>query len=43
MNNIIIGNKIPYEYFITKGKGEFFKGSEGLPFNTSSYDDALHP
>jgi len=37
----IFGNRIPYEYFITKGKGESEAGSEGLPYETGSYDAAL--
>jgi arginine decarboxylase len=42
MNNYyIIGNRIPYEYFITTGKGESDAGSKGLPYETGSYDDAL--
>ena len=36
-----LGNRVPYEYFITKGKGESDAGSEGLPFETGSYDAAL--
>ena len=39
---IILGNRIPYEYFITKGKGEANIGSEGLPYETGSYDSALN-
>jgi len=39
---MIISNRIPYEYFITTGKGESDAGSEGLPFETGSYDDALN-
>jgi pyruvoyl-dependent arginine decarboxylase len=38
---IILGNRVPYEYFITKGKGESNAGSEGLPYETGSYDAAL--
>ena len=38
---MIVGNKIPYEYFITKGKGESNVGSPGLPYETGSYDAAL--
>lgn len=38
---IILGNRIPYEYFLTKGKGESNAGSEGLPYETGSYDAAL--
>ena len=37
----VLGNRIPYEYFITKGKGESNAGSEGLPYETGSYDAAL--
>jgi arginine decarboxylase len=36
-----LGNRVPYEYFITKGKGESDADSEGLPFETGSYDAAL--
>ena len=39
---IILGNRIPYEYFITKGKGESMAGSAGLPYETGSYDAALN-
>jgi pyruvoyl-dependent arginine decarboxylase len=35
------GNRIPYEYFITSGKGESDAGSSGLPYETGSYDAAL--
>uniref|UniRef100_A0A6C0F3I2 arginine decarboxylase n=1 Tax=viral metagenome TaxID=1070528 RepID=A0A6C0F3I2_9ZZZZ len=38
---IILGNRVPYEYFITKGRGESNAGSEGLPYETGSYDAAL--
>jgi arginine decarboxylase len=38
----ILGNRIPYEYFMTKGKGESSAGSEGLPYETGSYDAALN-
>ena len=38
---IILGNRVPYEYFMTKGKGESDAGSEGLPYETGSYDAAL--
>jgi pyruvoyl-dependent arginine decarboxylase len=38
---LILGNRVPYEYFITKGKGESNVGSEGLPYETGSYDAAL--
>jgi arginine decarboxylase len=37
-----LGNRIPYEYFMTKGKGESSAGSEGLPYETGSYDAALN-
>lgn len=39
---IRISNRIPYEYFFTSGKGESDAGSEGLPFETGSYDAALN-
>jgi len=39
---IILGNRVPYEYFITTGKGESDAGSEGLPYETGSYDAALN-
>ena len=43
MNNfIVLGNRVPYEYFLTKGKGESNAGSEGLPYETGSYDAALN-
>ena len=38
---IILGNRVPYEFFITQGKGESNAGSKGLPYETGSYDDAL--
>lgn len=38
---VIIGNRVPYEYFITNGTGESNYGSEGLPYETGSYDEAL--
>jgi arginine decarboxylase len=38
----LFGNRIPYEYFITNGKGESDAGSEGLPYETGSYDEALN-
>lgn len=41
MNYSIIGNRIPYEYFITTGYGESDAGSKGLPYETGSYDAAL--
>ena len=39
---IVLGNRVPYEYFLTKGKGESNAGSEGLPYETGSYDAALN-
>jgi arginine decarboxylase len=41
MTNIILGNRVPYEYFITSGKGESDAGSKGLKYETGSYDQAL--
>lgn len=41
MKEIILGNRIPYEYFITSGVGESDAGSPGLPYETGSYDEAL--
>ena len=41
MKNILLGNRVPYEYFITSGAGESDAGSKGLPFETGSYDEAL--
>jgi len=38
---MIIGNRIPYEYFLTKGKGESDVGSKGLPYEIGSFDAAL--
>ena len=38
---IILGNRVPYEYFITSGSGQSNVGSEGLPYETGSYDEAL--
>lgn len=40
--SVYISNRIPYEYFLTTGKGESDAGSEGLPFETGSYDAALN-
>ena len=37
----LLGNRLPYEYFITQGKGESNAGSKGLPYETGSYDAAL--
>ena len=39
---MIISNRVPYEYFMTTGKGNSNAGSEGLPFETGSYDAALN-
>ena len=39
---LCIGNRVPYEYFLTSGKGESDAGSEGLPYETGSYDAALN-
>ena len=41
-NFLVLGNRVPYEYFLTKGKGESNAGSEGLPYETGSYDAALN-
>jgi len=41
MKDIILGNRVPYEYFITSGVGESDAGSVGLPYETGSYDEAL--
>ena len=38
---LILGNRVPYEFFITQGKGESDAGSKGLPYETGSYDAAL--
>ena len=38
---LILGNRVPYEFFITQGKGESNAGSKGLPYETGSYDAAL--
>ena len=35
------GNRIPYEFFVTTGKGESNNGCEFLPYETGSYDAAL--
>jgi pyruvoyl-dependent arginine decarboxylase len=42
MECTILGNRIPYEYFVTTGKGESDAGSDGLPYETGSYDAALN-
>ncbi len=39
---MILGNRVPYEYFLTQGIGESNAGSEGLPYETGSYDAALN-
>ena len=41
-NFLVLGNRVAYEYFMTKGKGESSAGSEGLPYETGSYDAALN-
>jgi arginine decarboxylase len=41
MKYLTLGNRIPYEYFVTKGSGESNVGSKGLPYETGSYDEAL--
>ena len=41
MKELVLGNRVPYEYFITSGSGESNVGSEGLPYETGSYDQAL--
>lgn len=38
---MILGNRVPYEYFATTGKGESEAGSKGLKYETGSYDAAL--
>lgn len=38
---LVLGNRVPYEYFMTKGKGESDAGSKFLPYETGSYDAAL--
>lgn len=38
---MILGNRVPYEYFITSGSGQSDAGSKGLPYETGSYDEAL--
>jgi pyruvoyl-dependent arginine decarboxylase (PvlArgDC) len=40
-NHTLFGNRVPHEYFITKGKGQSSCGSKGLPYETGSYDAAL--
>ena len=39
---LVLGNRVAYEYFMTKGKGQSDAGSEGLPYETGSYDAALN-
>ena len=41
MKHIIVGNRVPYEYFVTSGTGESDAGCDGLPYETGSYDQAL--
>ena len=38
---MILGNRVPCEYFATTWKGESEAGSEGLKYETGSYDAAL--
>jgi pyruvoyl-dependent arginine decarboxylase len=40
-SSLILGNRVPFEYFITSGSGESNAGSKGLPYETGSYDEAL--
>jgi len=42
MASTLLGNRIPYEYFLTSGHGESDVGSDGLPYETGSYDAALN-
>jgi arginine decarboxylase len=42
MSSTLLGNRIPHEYFLTSGRGESDVGSEGLPYETGSYDAALN-
>jgi arginine decarboxylase len=39
---MIFANRIPYEYFLTKGSGESNVASKGFPYETGSYDQALN-
>lgn len=39
---MIISNRLPYEYFVTTGRGQSNAGSKGLPYETGSYDAALN-
>ena len=32
MKNLLLGNRVPYEYFITSGSDQSNIGSEGLPY-----------
>lgn len=41
MKCLMLGNRLPYEYFVTVGAGESNVGSKGLPYETGSYDEAL--
>lgn len=41
MATLLLGNRVPYEYFLTTGKGESDAGSKGLKYETGSYDQAL--
>ena len=38
----IVGNRVPYRYFLASGQGESDAGSKGLPAETGSYDAALN-
>ena len=42
MDSTLLGNRIPHEYFLTTGHGESNVGSDGLPYETGSYDAALN-
>ena len=41
-SSTLLGNRIPHEYFLTTGHGESNVGSDGLPYETGSYDAALN-
>ncbi len=38
---ILIGNRVPYQYFLSKGYGESNTGGGSDPWEASSYDIAL--
>lgn len=40
--HLIMGNKIPAEYFYTKGHGQSNYGGKGQPYEAGSYDAALN-